>query len=184
MAAFGQKKGKSMEAHEHGAAKLDIAVEGKKAVIEFEAPAESIVGFEHKASSASDKQKHSAALELFKAQVSNMVIFDSSAGCKFTTEKLEVAAEDDDHHAAPPAKSTAKSAAKSSKGGAAKEAEHSEVRAKFSVACTTALEGTKVRFGFTKVFPRIQSVAVQALSGSQPVGAEIKKDQGIITLGR
>jgi hypothetical protein len=153
-----QKKGKTVEAHEHGTAKLDIAVDGNTVAIDFEAPAEGIVGFEHKAKSAADQTKQAAALDLFKTQFSNMVIFDPSLGCQFTPKKVGVVQEAGE--------------------------DHSEVQAAFSLSCKKSPAGSTLRFGFTKVFPRIQTVMVQALSGSQPAGAEIKQDKGTVTLGR
>jgi hypothetical protein len=51
------KKRHQHSAHVHGTAKLDIAIEERTATVEFEAPAESIIGFEHKAKTAADQQK-------------------------------------------------------------------------------------------------------------------------------
>lgn len=41
------------DAHVHGVAEINIAVEGTKATVEFRAPAESVMGFEHEAKSES-----------------------------------------------------------------------------------------------------------------------------------
>ena len=54
------------EAHVHGVAEINIAVDGSKADVEFRAPAESVMGFEHEAKSESDKKKRDAALERCK----------------------------------------------------------------------------------------------------------------------
>jgi hypothetical protein len=50
------KKQHQHGAHVHGSAKLDIAVEDRTATIEIESPAESIIGFEHKARTDADQQ--------------------------------------------------------------------------------------------------------------------------------
>jgi hypothetical protein len=43
-------------AHTHGHGKVNIAIEGKQLFIELEAPGADIVGFEHKAKTASERQ--------------------------------------------------------------------------------------------------------------------------------
>ena len=65
----------------------------------------------------------------------------------------------------------------------AKEAEHSDVKAEVAVSCAKPLAGSKLRFGFAKAFPGVQVLNVQALSGAGQSGAQIKNDQGEITLG-
>ena len=55
---------RSRKAHEHGSAKVSIAFEtakgAPKGVIEFESPAESVVGFEYEAKTPADKAKVTA----------------------------------------------------------------------------------------------------------------------------
>ena len=51
------------DAHVHGVAEINIAVEGAKATVEFRAPAESLMGFEHEAKSESDKKKRDADIK-------------------------------------------------------------------------------------------------------------------------
>ena len=158
--AFGQQKQahKTLKAHEHGSAKLDIAIDGKTAIVQLEAPAISIIGFEHQAKSAADKKTQSAALELLKAKITSMVIVDPAAGCIFSPKLAVVEQEDGE--------------------------DHSEVRAEFAVTCSGSLPGTKIQFGFTKVFPRLQTVQVQVLNGAQQTGSQIKNDRGSIQLSR
>ena len=38
---------RQLEAHEHGAARVMMAMEGEKLQLEFEVPSDSLVGFEH-----------------------------------------------------------------------------------------------------------------------------------------
>lgn len=51
------------EAHEHGAAKLAMALDGGELFVEFTSPGVNIVGFEHEAKSADEKAAVEAAIE-------------------------------------------------------------------------------------------------------------------------
>ena len=51
------------DSHEHGAAKLMIAMEGKKLQVEFEVPSESLIGFEHLPKSQSNRKNFNEAIK-------------------------------------------------------------------------------------------------------------------------
>ena len=85
------------EAHVHGVAEINIAVEGSKADVEFRAPAESIMGFEHEAKSESDKKKRDAALRTLQTKMNQMVLFDPKLSCKFSEAKTAVVEEKERH---------------------------------------------------------------------------------------
>lgn len=150
------------KAHEHGSAKVNIAFESvkgtPKGVIEFEAPAESITGFEHEAKSAADKAKQAAALTTLKTRFAEMVVFPAAAACKITNKSAKVEAEDHDHD-------------KKSK---AKQEQHSEVHAEFDVMCAKPLTGAVLTFGFAKVFPKIHDADVAVIAGDQQLSVEVK----------
>jgi hypothetical protein len=149
---------KALPAHVHGGAKLNIAIEGKDATIQLETPADGIVGFEHAAVTAADKKQQSAGLDTLKNRIAEMVIFDRSAACTFTARKVAVEKDPGEDHA--------------------------DVNAEFGVTCGKPPAGTTLRFGFSKIFPRIVDVEVQLLSGSQQTGAKIHNDEGTIALSR
>lgn len=114
-------------AHVHGVAKLDIAIEERTALVEFRSPAESIVGFEHKAATAADQQKQAKALDVLKNSIGTMVIFEPALSCRWAPANLDVVQQGE---------------------------EHSEVHSVFTVNCDSPLAGSKIRFGFSKTFPR------------------------------
>jgi hypothetical protein len=149
---------KAQHAHEHGCAKLNIAIDGKEATIELETPADGIVGFEHAAVSVADKKQQSTALDTLKNRIAEMIVFDRSAACTFTARSVAVEQDPDE--------------------------DHSDVKAEFGVTCGKPPAGTTLRFGFSKVFPRIVDVEVQLLSASQQTGAKIHNDGGTIALSR
>lgn len=162
---------RSRKAHEHGSAKVNIAFEtakgSPKGVIEFESPADSVVGFEYEAKTAADKAKVAAALNTLKARFAEMVILPAAAACKVTNKSAKLEAE---HHDA--------------KQKGAKQEQHSEVHAEFDVACAKPLTGLEIRFGFMKVFPKIHDVEVALLVGDQQASADVENDKGVLKIAK
>jgi hypothetical protein len=139
-AAGTTKKRPQHGAHVHGTAVVNIAIEGRTATIGFTAPADSVVGFEHQTKSAADQTTQAVALDRLRNNIDNMVVVDTALGCRFSPTKVDVAQQD---------------------------AEHAEVHGAFAVSCHTPMAGSKVRFGFTKAFPGIQTVNVQLVGMTQ-----------------
>jgi hypothetical protein len=163
---------RSRKAHEHGEAKVNIAFEttkgSPKGVIEFEAPAESIVGFEYQARTAADQAKMAAALNTLKTRFSEMVILPAASQCKIVARSADVKSE----------------AHNEKKKGGAKPEEHSEVHAMFDVQCAQPLAGKEIRFGFSKVFPRVHEAEVSLLAGEQQSGLDVKQDKGTLRIAQ
>lgn len=162
--------------HVHGVAEINIAVEGSKAQVEFRAPAESVMGFEHEAKSESDKKKRDAALELLQSKKDQLVLFDSKLGCKSSPMKTAIVEQKEEKSKEQPGKE--KRGHKDQK----KSAEHREVHGTYSVACDKPLAGSRAKFGVAKVFRDIQEIKVQVVGDSGQSGATIKKDKGDIKL--
>lgn len=160
------------EAHVHGVAEVNIAIDGSKADVEFRAPAESVMGFEHEAKSESDKKKRDAALRTVQTKMNQMVVFDPKLSCKFSEVKTAIVEEKGE-----PGKTQSDKSAHGNK-DQKKTAEHREVRATFSAACDKTLAGSRVTFGVHKTFPAIGEIKVQVLGDAKQSGATIKKDKG------
>ncbi len=78
----------SLAAHEHGVARLNVALEGKVLELELESPAMNLVGFEHAATSDSDKAKVAAV----RAQLENplaLFALAKAANCSESAQELE-----------------------------------------------------------------------------------------------
>jgi hypothetical protein len=136
---------------------LNIAIEERTATVEFVAPAESVIGFEHQAVTTADQNRQAKALDLLRDQIGRMVMFDPALGCTFSPTQVEVVRQGN---------------------------EHSEVHGTFAVSCQAPLSGSRVRFGITKTFPSIQTVNVQLVGTTQQAGAMIKQDQGELEVPR
>lgn len=73
--------------HSHGAAKLDVAVEGPKLVIELEAPLEDLVGFEREPRDAKERASVEAALAFLGS--GRALVPSEAAGCRAETRRAE-----------------------------------------------------------------------------------------------
>ena len=90
----------SLDAHEHGAAQLNVVLDGKVLELQLESPAMNLVGFEHAAKTDADKTKVAAARSQLEQP---QALFGLAAGdCSVSTQELEspLCTEDghDDHH--------------------------------------------------------------------------------------
>jgi hypothetical protein len=148
-------KPKQQHAHDHGAARINIGIEGNTATIEFEAAAHSIVGFERKPKDTAEQKKADAALAALKTRISQIVILPPNLGCRFNPGKAQL-------HV---------------------DGSHAEVHAEFNVQCAKPLKGADVRFGVTKAYPAIEAVQVQAISDTGQTGATIRQDRGSVKIG-
>jgi hypothetical protein len=157
--------------HVHGAAEVNIVAERKSVAVEFRAPAEGVMGFEHEAKSDADQKKRDSALKTIKERIAELVIFDKKLGCLPGAAEVSVVQTDE-----------AGKDAQSAKGQAKKSGEHWEVRARHTFTCQGDPSGSRVRFGVSKLFPRIDEIKVQVLSGAKQTGATIKKDKGEVGL--
>lgn len=114
---------RQLDAHEHGAASLNIAVDGDQLLIELESPAANIVGFEH----APNDDQQRAAVETAKTALGDggqLFILPDDAGCEPGASEVAWTMEehaDDDHD---------------SEHAAGQETEtHSEFHASYSYRC-------------------------------------------------
>jgi hypothetical protein len=156
------------DSHVHGIAEMNIVVEGNTVIVEFRAPAEGVMGFEHEAKSDADKKNRDAAVKFIKDRFGEMVIFDKKLGCAPASAEVVVAQTDD--------------GTKEPKGDAKRSGEHREVRAHHNFSCQSDPAGSRVRFGVSKAFPNIHELKVQVLSGAKQTGTTIKKDKGDVGL--
>jgi hypothetical protein len=144
----------AQKAHVHGAASLDLAIEGAAVTALFEAPAEALMGFEHAARTPAEIKKRGEALAKLKAGFGAMVLFPAAARCVWKPVKAEVHV-----HGA-----------------------HADVEAEFTAACPGPLNRGGIAFAFSKVFPGIQEVKVQLIGAGRQTGAVIRRDQGTVKL--
>lgn len=71
-------------AHEHGVARVNVAVDGSTATIEFVSPAMGIYGFEHEAVSEEDRARQAEGLQTLRTRFASMFVMDEGRACRFT----------------------------------------------------------------------------------------------------
>jgi len=145
---------RSAAAHEHGAGKLDIAMDGLRGTFVFEIPMESVTGFEHEPKTAADKQKALNAEKEMRAQIGRMILPPAEVGCSLAVYRVQTE----------------------------RHGNHSEMHVQGEIVCKKPLAG-EVRFAFGKVFPGIHKVVVQFAGESGQAGAIIEHDRGVLTIG-
>lgn len=139
---------RDLGAHVHGSGSLSIAFDEKVGRVEFEFPAESIVGFEHAAKTAADQKTVTKSIRNFESQIGKLIQMDPSLKCAFKKEKAEMVP--------------------------APHGKHADFVAHFSVQCQKPVVGHKVNFDF-RGFPGIQKVEVTLLAGDIQKAVTVRK---------
>lgn len=151
----------SLAAHEHGAAQLNVALEGQRLELALESPAMNLVGFEHAAESTSDKAAVARAQQHLQTPLALFGIA-AAADCVITSHELQSplfdahAEEHDNEH----------------------EAEHSDIDANYVLTCSQpqALSAIDLSELF-KRFPATDKIQVQLIGPNGQQGAELSAAQ-------
>jgi Protein of unknown function (DUF2796) len=179
--AAAEEEHRELGAHEHGHATLDIAIEGKRVVMELEAPGHDIMGFEH----APENREQKAALKNAKAVLTKpLAIFKlpPDTGCKVTKSKVEVHTEDHDedaHENEDHAKAKEQHADhhedKDGRG-------HTEFHANFALECEKPAALTSIAFDYFKRFAGANSVTVNIVTDKAQNKYNITRESPVLDL--
>lgn len=128
--------------HEHGAAKLDVAIEARRVTFELEAPLDNLVGFERAPRSDEERRRADAAVATLKAAAA-LFRLDPAAQCTLATVELV---------SAPLGLGQAD----------ADEPEgHADLDGSFAFDCVDAGKAAALDVGLFDAFPRLQRLDVQ-----------------------
>lgn len=163
-----KKESRQHEAHVHGGATLNIAFDQLKGKLEFKAASAGVVGFEHTAKSEKDKKTVSESISTFEAKISQLVQFDSSLGCVYAKEKIELVPESENKD-------------QDDKDHGKKHGEHSDFVAVFNITCTKPITGSKVTFDFTSM-KKIKDLDVTFLADTVQKTVEVKSKPVVLEL--
>ncbi|MDF3195313.1 DUF2796 domain-containing protein [Pseudomonas sp. 1928-m] len=150
----------SLDAHEHGAAQLNVVLDGKALELQLESPAMNLVGFEHAAKSAADKAKVAAARSQLEQP---QALFGLSAGdCQISKQELEsplfAEHKHEEHHD--------------------HDSEHSDIHAHYSLDCQKPEELKQLNLGeLFKRFPATEKIQVQLIGPNGQQGLELTPAQ-------
>jgi Protein of unknown function (DUF2796) len=150
-------------AHVHGAAKIDLAIEGDHASLQLTCDTHSLYGFEHKANTMSEKNTVQKTMKIFNEDFVSIFIFDPRLGCTIQPKLVELRAEghDDDDGQDKPGE------------------QHQSLFADYTIKCKSAIEPSLVQFNFSGNFPKVASLALQVVSDRNAISQTLKGKDGI-----
>ena len=182
---------RQLEAHEHGAARVMMAMEGEKLQLEFEVSSDSLVGFEHFPEADKDREVFATAMttlsdptKLFEIPVEaecmpvgirvSQTLF-SGEGEHHEEEHHE---DGDDHDESKSGKDHDHD--KEGNHDEHRKEAHSEFHASYLWNCHHADDLDSLQTRLIKVFPRIEEVRVQWIVGDRQGALGLENQDGLI----
>ncbi|MFM5244006.1 DUF2796 domain-containing protein [Aeromonas media] len=173
-AAFGaqanhdEHESHSHGAHEHGHGHLNLVVDGDQLMIELQAPAADLVGFEHTAKSDEEKAQYAKAVARLQ-QPDALFRLDPAAGCKLTQQELQAAKEDHDHEH----DHDHDKAASDKHEHHHEEAGHADLGAMYTYTCTTPAKLNGLEATLFGLYPSLEKLSVQGILPTGQTAAEL-----------
>lgn len=152
------------KAHEHGVARLDVAVEPARLSFLLELPLDALVGFEREPRSDAERAAVDAALAKLRAP-GPLFGIDTAAGCT-------------------PGRVQLQSPALGLGGDAAPKDGHADLEASIDFSCRDAQKAGFVEVRLFDAFPRLQRVEVQAATRRGQLKATLKRPTTRLPLAR
>lgn len=152
-------------AHVHGVARLGIAVQDKTLTIQLESPLDSLIGFEHRPTTAAQKTAVSALQAAMRAP-QDLFRFDAAAGCAPTKSEAESAIF---QPAAP---------------GAASADDHADLDANFEFHCSSPARLATVETSLFSAYPRLKRLTIDVATDKGQFKRDLTSPQRTISLLR
>lgn len=175
-AAFGahanhdEHESHSHGAHEHGHGQLNLVLDGNQLMLELQAPAADLVGFEHLAKSDKEKAQYAKALALLQ-QPDTLFRFDPAAGCKLSGQDLQTAKEEHDHdHDHDHDKAAGKEHEHHHDHD---EAGHADMGAMYTYTCAAPDKLSGLEATLFTVYPSLEKLSVQGILPTGQTAAEL-----------
>lgn len=128
-------------AHQHGVARLDVAVDGPTLSLQLEAPLDSLLGFERRPRTEAERQAVAAMLARLRDGAA-LWTPEAGAQCRFEGAQLETLLLNE---AAP----------------GAQEDDHLDLDAAYTFRCAQPQQLRQLGLGLFQAFPRLQRLEVQ-----------------------
>ena len=145
---------RELESHEHGHAKMQIAMENNIINIEVDVPGESIVGFEHAAKT--DEQKAAVAAAIKQLSDADAVFkLPSAAGCKVASADVELHQEGD----------------------------HNAFEAAYQFTCSNLAAATSLETNLFVLYPSIEEIDVDYIATSGQGSGELEAGSPVLSFG-
>lgn len=151
------------KAHVHGVVTLDVAVDASTLGIHLEAPADSLLGFEHRPRTAAQKQAV-AQLQQRLREAAQWLRPNAEAGCQLREATVESAL----FETTAPAKG--------------QEDEHADIDADYRFECRQPQALATLDLGLFDAFPRMQRIDVQIAGPKGQSKATLKRPDKTLRL--
>ena len=155
------------KAHEHGAMKLDVAIEGQKLTIAMEAPLDNLLGFERAPRTDAERKAAADVLARMRSPDQGTPLFALDAAAQCTLGKAEVQA--------PVLEPGAKPAPKG---------EHADLDASYEFTCAKPDALRTLDVGLFDAYRRIQRIDVQVAGPKGQAKATLKRPARKVQLAR
>ncbi len=177
-AAFGaqanhdEHESHSHGAHEHGHGHLNLVLDGNQLMIELQAPAADLVGFEHAANTDEEKAQYAKAVARLQ-QPDGLFRFDPAAGCKLTQQELQAAKEDHDHEHEHEHEHEHDKADGAHDEHHHDDAGHADMGAMYTYTCATPAKLTGLEATLFSLYPSLEKLSVQGILPTGQTAAEL-----------
>lgn len=167
--------------HEHGAVRLDVALEATRLTVELEAPLDSLLGFEHRP--RTDAQRKAATALLARMKDANAVVrLPAAAQCSLVRSSVESEA-----LAATPAPAAGANAnAQANAGSKAKagEDEHADLDATYEFNCLQPTMLRALEITLFASFKRVERVEARVAGDQGQSGRVLTRSNPSLPLAR
>jgi len=162
------------EAHVHGVGQLDVALDGNTLSLHLDSPLANLVGFEHPAQSARDKQAVQAMSADLRA-AGRLFVTSPAAACSLTTVSLHAGSID-------PLLLGEKAGADTKPSDHATADGHADLDADFTFRCLHPEQLREIDVNLFKRFSGFQRIAVQVVTPKRQSAATLTPDNRKLNL--
>jgi hypothetical protein len=152
------------KAHEHGVARLDVAVDGLRVSIELDTPLDNLLGFERAPRTDAERDKANAAIAKLRLG-ETLFRIDAAAGC--TLDKVEL-----------------RSAPLQLGAAAASAGEHGDLNALYTFNCKAGAKAGFVEVGLFEAFAGFKRIDLQVVTPKGQLKATLRRPSSRVVLAR
>ncbi|MDO9075731.1 MAG: DUF2796 domain-containing protein [Rubrivivax sp.] len=153
-------------AHQHGVARLDVAVEANRVTLYLDTPLDNLLGFERAPRTDAERQQADAAVARLQ-DAERLFRIDGNAGCKLAKVTLTSAALSLPAPGAPAAKD-----------------DHADLEGRFEFNCTAGARAGFVEVGLFAAFPQLKRIELQLISPKGQMKATLVRPASRVALVR
>lgn len=184
---------RELGAHEHGVGELNIAIEGGRISMELKAPGADIVGFEHAASAAADREAVDTAMAVLERPL-ELFVMPEAAGCTVVEAHAALEADEraheEEHDHEEDAEEDHEGHDHDDHDHDAHDAEHedhaegghTEFYAEYALDCVSPSDLSQIGFAYFDMFPNAREIELQLLTDKGAQAFEIERDNPVLDL--